>query len=66
MEIHEGKTGKYFKCKYCNVTEKIEGKNSKKPSKHETKKLMKKINQQEEEAESPLALAMKAALEKKG
>lgn len=65
MEIHEGKNGNYFKCKYCNVTEKLEGKNSKKPSKHETKKLMQKINNQQEEVESPLALAMKAAMAKK-
>ena len=65
MEIHEGKNGNYFKCKYCNITEKIEGKSSKKPSKHETSKLMKKINKQEE-VESPLALAMKAAMERKG
>lgn len=66
MEIHEGKNGNYFKCKYCNITEKIKEKNNKKPSKHETKKLMQKINKQQEEVESPLALAMKAAMEKKG
>lgn len=65
MEIHEGKNGNYFKCKYCNITEKLEGKSSKKPSKHETKKLMQKINTQQEEVESPLALAMKAAMAKK-
>ncbi len=64
MEILENKNGAYFKCKNCNITEKMDGKGkkNKKMTKHETNRLMKQINQQEEE-ESPLAL--KAAMENK-
>lgn len=63
MEILENKNGAYFKCKNCNLTEKMDGKGkkNKKMTKHETARLMKKVNQQEEE-ESPLALALKAAM----
>ncbi|MEG0284791.1 MAG: DNA topoisomerase 3 [Vagococcus sp.] len=66
MEILENKNGAYFKCKNCNITEKLDGKGkkNKKMTKHETAKLMKKVNQQEEE-ESPLALALKAAMKNK-
>ena len=66
MEILENKNGAYFKCKNCNLTEKMEksGKKNKKMTKHETARLMKKVNQQEEE-ESPLALALKAAMKNK-
>ncbi|MBO0477121.1 DNA topoisomerase 3 [Vagococcus sp. DIV0080] len=66
MEILENKNGAYFKCKNCNITEKLDpkGKKNKKMTKHETNRLMKKVNQ-EEEQESPLALALKAAMEKK-
>ncbi|MGF2055032.1 DNA topoisomerase 3 [Vagococcus fluvialis] len=66
MEILENKNGAYFKCKNCNITEKMDGKGkkNKKMTKHETNCLMKQINQQEEE-ESPLALALKAAMENK-
>ena len=66
MEIHEGKNGQFFKCKYCVITEKVaSGKERKKKmTKHEEKKLLKKYsqNQQAEPEESPLALALKAAM----
>ncbi len=65
MEILENKNGSYFKCKNCNITEKIEKKGSKnkKMTKHEEKRLMKKYNEKDEqEQESPLALALKAAM----
>ncbi|WP_414839882.1 DNA topoisomerase 3 [Carnobacterium sp. TMP28] len=64
MEIHEGKSGKFFKCKYCNVSEKMDHTKNKKITKHETKRLMQKVNKEAEEVESPLALALKAAMEK--
>ena len=62
MEVHEGKNGAYFKCKYCNISEKIGDKKNKKMSKHEEKKMLKKYSQPTEEVESPLALALKAAM----
>ncbi|WEG72951.1 DNA topoisomerase 3 [Vagococcus intermedius] len=66
MEIHEGKNGQFFKCKTCVITEKIEsGKGRKKKmTKHEEKKLLKKYSQSQasEPEESPLALALKAAM----
>ncbi len=65
MEIHEGKSGKFFKCKYCNVSEKMDNTKNKKITKHETKRLMQKVNKEaQEEVESPLALALKAAMDK--
>lgn len=65
MEIHEGKAGKFFKCKYCNISEKMDNTKNKKITKHETKRLMQKVNKEDqEEVESPLALALKAAMEK--
>lgn len=66
MEILEGKTGPYFRCKYDGTTEKMMSKNQRKQkmTKHEERKLMKKINQNQEPEESPLALALKAAMAK--
>lgn len=66
MEIIEGKNGAYFRCKFDGTTEKMADKKerSKKLSKHEERRLMNKINQ-EEPQESPLAAALKAAMEKK-
>ncbi|MDR0922072.1 MAG: DNA topoisomerase III [Lactobacillales bacterium] len=66
MEIIEGKNGNYFKCKYDGTTEKISGKNErkKKMTKQEEKRLLKKINQENEPQESALAQALKAAMEK--
>ncbi|GGC87350.1 DNA topoisomerase III [Enterococcus wangshanyuanii] len=65
MEIIEGKNGAYFKCKYCSITEKMQDKKerSKKLSKHEERKLMKKYTQKEEPEESALAQALKAAMQ---
>lgn len=67
MDILENKNGAYFKCKRCNITEKLEKKGSKKKkmTKHEERRLLNKYNKQEEEQESPLALALKAAMQDK-
>lgn len=64
MEIIDGKNGAYFKCKYCSITEKMQDKKerSKKLTKHEEQKLMKKYSQKEEPEESALAQALKAAM----
>ena len=45
--------------------EKKGGGKNKKMTKHETNRLMKKLNQDSEPEESPLALALKAAMENK-
>lgn len=67
MLIVEGKNGKYFRCKYDGTTEKMTvGKKNKKMTKHEERRLLKKINQDDEPQESPLALALKAAMGKNG
>lgn len=67
MEILEGKNGPYFRCKFDGTTEKMmSGKQRKqKMNKHEEKRLLKKINQDEEPMESPLAAALKAAMKDK-
>lgn len=65
MLIVEGKNGKYFRCKYDGTTEKMTvGKKNKKMTKHEERRLLKKINQDDEPQESSLALALKAAMNK--
>lgn len=66
MEIIDGKNGSYFRCKYDGTTEKMLDKKerSKKMSKHEERRLLKKVNQEAEEQESPLAAALKAAMKK--
>ncbi|WP_422699035.1 DNA topoisomerase III [Enterococcus durans] len=66
MEIIEGKNGTYFRCKYDGTTEKMLGKKEqkKKMTKHEERRLMKKYSQADEPEESPLAAALKAAMEK--
>lgn len=65
MLIVEGKNGKYFRCKYDGTTEKMTvGKKNKKMTKHEERRLLKKINQDDEPQESPLVLALKTAMGK--
>ncbi|QED59525.1 DNA topoisomerase III [Enterococcus durans] len=66
MEIIEGKNGAYFRCKYDGTTEKMLGKKEqkKKMTKHEERRLIKKYSQADEPEESPLAAALKAAMEK--
>ena len=65
MLIVEGKNGKYFRCKYDGTTEKMTvKKKNKKMTKHEERRLLKKINQDNEPQESSLALALKAAMSK--
>lgn len=63
MAIIDGKNGAFFKCKFCGITEKIPDKQErkKKLSKQEERRLLKKYSQ-EEELESPLAAALKAAM----
>lgn len=58
MVLIEGKNGAYFKCVTCSVTEKVVSKSEKKKkiTKHEEKRLMQKINQQQEVVESPFAM----------
>ncbi|KAF1303068.1 DNA topoisomerase III [Enterococcus saccharolyticus] len=65
MEIIEGKNGAFFRCKFDGITEKLPTKNEKKKkmTKQEERRLMKKYSQ-EEPQESPLAAALKAAMEK--
>lgn len=67
MEILDGKSGAYFRCKFCGTTEKMpdkKGGGNKKMNQHEAKRLMKKVNQESEPMESPLAAALKAAMNK--
>lgn len=65
MEILSGKNGEFFRCKYCVITEKVVTKQNrkKKMTKHEEKRLLKKYSQPQEPEESPLAAALKAAME---
>ncbi|KAF1295601.1 DNA topoisomerase III [Enterococcus sp. JM4C] len=67
MEIIDGKNGSFFKCKFCSITEKVPDKKERKQkmTKHEERRLVKKYSQAEEPEESPLAQALKAALENK-
>ncbi|CAM3167346.1 DNA topoisomerase III [Sporolactobacillus spathodeae] len=62
MEIHQGKSGPYFQCRTCGIVEKVE-KTAKRVTKHETRHLMKKINQ-EEPFQNSLADLFKSALQK--
>lgn len=57
MVLVEGKNGAYFKCVTCSVTEKVTSQSEKKKklTKHEEKRLLQKINQQQEVVESPFA-----------
>lgn len=67
MLLIEGKNGTYFRCKYDGTTEKPTGKSkkNKKMTKHEEKRLLKKVNQDDEPVESPLAAALKKAMQEK-
>lgn len=64
MEIIDGKNGAFFRCKFDGTTEKMLDKQAKKKkmTKHEERRLVKKYSQAEEPEESPLAAALKAAL----
>ncbi|MEK2536059.1 DNA topoisomerase 3 [Tetragenococcus halophilus] len=66
MEIIEGKNGAYFRCKFDGITEKIPNKKEqkKKMSKQEEKRLLKQYSKPDEPEESPLAIAMKEAMNK--
>lgn len=67
MEIIDGKNGAFFKCKFCGITEKVPDKQErkKKMTKNEERRLMKQYSQAEDNVESPLAAALKAAMENK-
>ncbi|RYM05111.1 DNA topoisomerase III [Sporolactobacillus sp. THM7-7] len=62
MEIHNGKAGLYFQCRTCNIVEKAE-KAKKNADKRETRRLMKKINNQNDVFGNSLADALKSALD---
>ncbi|EOT49493.1 DNA topoisomerase III [Enterococcus sulfureus ATCC 49903] len=64
MEIIDGKNGAFFRCKFDGTTEKMLDKQAKKKkmTKHEERRLVKKYSQADEPEESPLAAALKAAL----
>ncbi len=47
MELHEGKAGVYFQCRYCNVVEKAEER-KKAVTKHEERKLVQKYSQKDD------------------
>lgn len=66
MAIIEGKNGAYFRCLTDGTTEKMMAKSErkKKISKHEERRLLQKVNQEEEPVESPLAAALRKAMEK--
>lgn len=65
MVIIESPKGAYFRCLTDGTTEKMLDKKTrqKKISKHEEKRLLKKVNQEEEPLESPLAAALKKAMD---
>ncbi|MSD84515.1 DNA topoisomerase III [Lactobacillus curvatus] len=66
MVIIEGQGGAYFRCLNDGTTEKMRAKKDrqKKISKHEERRLIQKVNQADEPAESPLAAALRKAMEK--
>ena len=66
MVIIEGRGGAYFRCLNDGTTEKMLDKKDrkKKISKHEARRLIQKVNQEDEPAESPLAAALRKAMEK--
>ncbi|MDR2465330.1 MAG: DNA topoisomerase 3 [Streptococcaceae bacterium] len=65
MEIIEGAKGKYFRCKFDGTTEKMENnRKNKRMSKHEERNLLQKFNQETQDEESPLARALREAMEK--
>lgn len=63
MEIHDGKAGKYFQCRQCQVVEKAEDK-KKKMTKREERKLLNKYSD-DSDFGSSLGDALKQALKKK-
>lgn len=68
MLLLEKNGQQYFRCKYDGTTEKLQGKKARstKPTKHETRKVMKRLQQEADNEESPLAAALKAAMAKNG
>lgn len=66
MLLLEKNNQPYFRCQYDGTTEKVSagGKRSKKMTRRETNRVMKKLQAEQDEQESPLAAALKAALNK--
>ena len=68
MVLLTGEHGRYFKCIHCNITEKVgaaKGKGKAKMNRHETRRLLKKVNQEDAPGESALAQALKTAMAQK-
>lgn len=61
MELHKGKAGVYFQCRSCGIVEKAE-KRGKTADKRETRRILSKINKDQENFGSSLADALKSAL----
>ncbi|MCL1631916.1 DNA topoisomerase 3 [Sporolactobacillus sp. CPB3-1] len=64
MEIHKGKAGMYFQCRFCGIVEKADKKSST-ADKKETRRLLNKLNKKSEPVRNSLADALKAALKEK-
>ncbi|MFD1318356.1 DNA topoisomerase 3 [Loigolactobacillus zhaoyuanensis] len=65
MVMLSGEKGDYFKCTHCNITEKVgDVKSKKRMNKGEERRLLQKVNQDDEPGESALAQALKAAMGK--
>ncbi|MFX3617275.1 MAG: DNA topoisomerase III [Sporolactobacillus sp.] len=63
MELHQGKSGAYFQCRTCGIVEKAEH-STKRATKHETRKLMNKINDDQPFGNS-MADLLKSAMNQK-
>jgi DNA topoisomerase-3 len=61
MELHKGKAGIYFQCRNCGIVEKAE-KREKTADKRETRRILSKINQEQERFGNSLADALKSAM----
>jgi Topoisomerase DNA binding C4 zinc finger. len=65
MEIRNGKAGKFFHCRPCNVIEMVGDKQGGRVSKHEQRKLIEKYSDNAPLSNS-LGDALRAALQQKG
>ncbi|WP_010632324.1 DNA topoisomerase III [Sporolactobacillus vineae] len=61
MELHKGKAGIYFQCRNCGIVEKAE-KREKAADKRETRRILSKINKDQEGFGNSLADALKSAM----
>ncbi|RUS47459.1 DNA topoisomerase III [Cohnella sp. AR92] len=65
MEIRDGKAGKFFQCKACNVIEMVGDKPRGRASKHEQRKLIEKFSDSGAPSGNSLGDALLAAMKKK-